>query len=585
MCKMPVSKRIAILSLLLHFLAVAAFAQPGVVYDNLKDALKNRKNVYSLSLASQGNLDIPAKIAKLQNLQELRIYARGMVSIHPKLAKLNRLKKIAITGEFNTLPDGITELDSLEELKITSVALKNIPESFGNLKQLQTLYLANVPHIDMEGLAKAIALLPQRISLAYSNGATPRNADLHITINSPRPSIPTNLHEAQNIVALNLRGLQLVSLPESVGKLQNLENIMLSGNRLKTLPESIGNWTKITRLQITRQPLEKLPEGIGQMKNLKVLMLSNNALQELPASLGQLTQLEKLWLDRNQLEKLPPEMQNLENLQELRLDQNQLSQFPDAIFGMKALQFLHLNGNKIDKLPKEVGSLNNLHTFSIASNRLSKVPNEVCEWTFMTAIYLGHNQITHLPPCIENLVKIERFSLVPNPLDDTSKALFAKMQGINKQVDFDGGHRYQRQEAEEVMMEEVDLEMDKEIADETVEEIDIPVPEIIFMVVENMPEYPGGMSECLDFISKNLVYPEREKELGIEGTVAVQFVVSKDGSLRDIRIYPGTADNNTDGMNEAALEVVEKMPNWQPGMQAGQKVNVRYMLPIKFELK
>jgi protein TonB len=102
----------------------------------------------------------------------------------------------------------------------------------------------------------------------------------------------------------------------------------------------------------------------------------------------------------------------------------------------------------------------------------------------------------------------------------------------------------------------------------------------VFMVVEQMPEYPGGEEALINYLSENLQYPEGAKESGVQGQVFVTFVVEKDGSISEVEVLRGLGG----GCDEEAVRVVEEMPKWKPGAQRGQPVRVQYNLPIKFSL-
>jgi TonB family protein len=102
----------------------------------------------------------------------------------------------------------------------------------------------------------------------------------------------------------------------------------------------------------------------------------------------------------------------------------------------------------------------------------------------------------------------------------------------------------------------------------------------IFMVVEETATYPGGMDALRTFLSENLVYPEEARKRGIEGTVFVSFVIGTDGALSDFNIVKGVGE----WVDEAAVNVVKKMPAWSPGKQNGKVVKSRYVLPINFKL-
>lgn len=103
----------------------------------------------------------------------------------------------------------------------------------------------------------------------------------------------------------------------------------------------------------------------------------------------------------------------------------------------------------------------------------------------------------------------------------------------------------------------------------------------VFMFVEQSPQFPGGDRAMLDFIKRNIVYPADARENGQSGKVMVQFVVMKDGSLKDAKVARGVSES----LDKEALRVVSLMPRWIPGKQNGQAVNVRYMLPISFVLE
>ena len=103
----------------------------------------------------------------------------------------------------------------------------------------------------------------------------------------------------------------------------------------------------------------------------------------------------------------------------------------------------------------------------------------------------------------------------------------------------------------------------------------------IFQVVEQMPEFPGGMQKAMEFLGKNIKYPVAAQEAKIEGRVIVQFVVGKDGSISDVQAVRGVSPE----LDAEAIRVVSMMPNWNPGKQRGQAVSVKYSMPILFRLQ
>ena len=134
-------------------------------------------------------------------------------------------------------------------------------------------------------------------------------------------------------------------------------------------------------------------------------------------------------------------------------------------------------------------------------------------------------------------------------------------------------------EREETNVIIIDQEADIDIVIE-VEEEPGPVVEQIFDVVEENPEFVGGMQKLYEYLGKNIQYPEMAKENGIQGKVFVQFVVWKDGTIKDVKIVKGV-HKTLDG---EAQRVVKSMPKWTPGKQRGTAVNARFTLPIKFRI-
>ena len=103
----------------------------------------------------------------------------------------------------------------------------------------------------------------------------------------------------------------------------------------------------------------------------------------------------------------------------------------------------------------------------------------------------------------------------------------------------------------------------------------------IFSFVEIAPEFIGGTSALMKYLSENILYPTIAQEVGIQGRVYVQFVVNKKGEITNVEILKGI-DRSLDA---EALRVVQNMPNWSPGSQSGKPVNVSYRIPINFKLR
>lgn len=102
----------------------------------------------------------------------------------------------------------------------------------------------------------------------------------------------------------------------------------------------------------------------------------------------------------------------------------------------------------------------------------------------------------------------------------------------------------------------------------------------VFTISEVAPAYPGGVNAMMKYLQKNIKYPTEAKEKGIKGTVFVEFVVEKNGTVDDVLVKKGV--NSL--LDKEAVRVVTGMPKWTPGKQNGNLVAVRYTLPVKFDL-
>ncbi len=114
-----------------------------------------------------------------------------------------------------------------------------------------------------------------------------------------------------------------------------------------------------------------------------------------------------------------------------------------------------------------------------------------------------------------------------------------------------------------------------------VEEEEDPEENVVFQVVENMPEFPGGRKALMEYLSENIKYPSIAAENNIQGRVICQFTVWKDGTIKDIVVARGIDPS----LDREAIRVVQGMPKWTPGKQRGKAVNCRFTLPIMFRLQ
>lgn len=103
---------------------------------------------------------------------------------------------------------------------------------------------------------------------------------------------------------------------------------------------------------------------------------------------------------------------------------------------------------------------------------------------------------------------------------------------------------------------------------------------MVYDVVEVMPQFPGGQIAMLKYIMENIKYPKQIMEEGIQGRVTVSFIVEKDGRVSNVRLLRSVQPS----LDKEAIRVVKSMPKWTPGKQNGKPVRVRFNLPVMFKL-
>lgn len=127
---------------------------------------------------------------------------------------------------------------------------------------------------------------------------------------------------------------------------------------------------------------------------------------------------------------------------------------------------------------------------------------------------------------------------------------------------------------EEHGMDVADLDENQQITEEVNENQ-------IFVIVEQMPSFPGGEDALRKFIAHSIKYPVIAQENGIQGKVYVTFVVDKDGSITNAKVARGVDQS----LDKEALRVVNSLPKWVPGKQGGKPVRVSFTVPISFVLQ
>ncbi|QDK79030.1 leucine-rich repeat protein [Spirosoma sp. KCTC 42546] len=378
-----------------------------------KLAFNELKNLKSVELSGNPDLLVDAAtFAGLPGLERLSIRNQQAIDMSG-FCSLTQLHTLSISGirTPTQIPDCISKLDQLTELRIESVPLNRLSDRIGSLKQLQKLSLSHC------GLDSLPATLAQLMNLN----------ELGLMGNKLR-QMP-NIWKLTNLQNLNIANNQLVSLPEELGRLTHLETLAAYNNKLTQLPASIGRLVNLRLLSLQANQLEQLPEELGKLRKLQFLSLNNNQLTGFPASMGQLDSLKRLLIGNNRLRSLPATFSQLKSLIELHIGTNELTalpanfgslhtltnltietnpitELPASICELYALEYLTIMGTQIRLLPEQIGALTKLRQVTLTNNELIALPTSIGQWQHVTSISLERNRLEGLPNSLGRLGKL-----------------------------------------------------------------------------------------------------------------------------------------------------------------------------------
>ncbi len=183
--------------------------------------------------------------------------------------------------------------------------------------------------------------------------------------------LPESLGNLTQLQSLDLSYNQLTILPETLGNLTRLQSLNLSSNHLAMLPETLGNLTWLAILNLSANNLTTLPKSLSNLVQLQSLNLSFNNLKTLPDFIGQLTQLRSVDLAYNQLTAIPESLEQLVYLHTLNVPGNLLLKLPDSVGQLKELLLLILSKNNLTDLPPSIYKLEHLERLDLEDNPLN----------------------------------------------------------------------------------------------------------------------------------------------------------------------------------------------------------------------
>ena len=221
------------------------------------------------------------------------------------------------------------------ELNLTRIELTELPESIGQLTQLQELGLSS----------NQLTALPETL------GQLTQLRELNLVRNQ-LTTLPEWMGQLTQLEVLIIGHNQITILPEVLGEMTGLRRLLLNGLRLRKVPSCISNLKNLERLDISGIEISSVPDWLGDLSTLKDIGLGDgevgNNLDKFPECIKRLVNLEVIWATHCNLESLPIWLGNFKNLQNLILSQNRLTDIPVSVAKLEHLESLGLDGNPLN---------------------------------------------------------------------------------------------------------------------------------------------------------------------------------------------------------------------------------------------
>ena len=321
--------------------------------------------------------EVGSALTELTSLEKLRLSWNRIKTLPQDLSNLKHLKKLDLCEcQLREVGSALTELTSLEELNLSENPIKTLPQALSNLKHLKELSL-------------------HKCQLREVGSA---------------------LTELTSLEKLNLSGNPIKTLPKDLSNLKHLKKLSLDKCQLREVGSALTELTSLEELLLSWNPITTLPQDLSNLKHLKKLYLYQCQLSEVGSALTELTSLEELTLSRNPIKTLPQVLSNLKHLKKLHLSTCQLTEVGSALTELTSLEELNLSRNPINALPQDLSNLKHLELLHLDSCGLTELPPVVCTMTSLRSLHCPDNGVKELPFTITNLKALEDLDVRWNPL-------------------------------------------------------------------------------------------------------------------------------------------------------------------------
>lgn len=367
------------------------------------------------------SLSIPNSISQLKNLQQLRLTNHKVKNIPTGIKELGKLKILDVGGNALTkLPSEIGALNELEYLDVSMNKIREFPQTISQLIKLKRLRFEQ----------NIVSNLPAELGNLKSLERIDANRN-------PLTSLPESIGQLSSLVTLDFSSNKLTGFPLMLTKLKNLISLNLAfNNSIGIFPAELGQLNQLENLNLSGTGIKSIPPEIGQMKGLRYLRINSNKLQALPEEIGELSELQLFRVYYNQLRKLPKSLGKLQKLRVLTLSYNPLNTLAPQVFELKKLNGLFVRNIGLKKLPPEIGKLTRLTEIDFQDNQLSKLPDEFSKLKALEVLDLSKNKFLEFPSALETLDHLQDLRINANDISLFNNDL-SKLQNL---MHFDVSH-------------------------------------------------------------------------------------------------------------------------------------------------
>lgn len=328
-------------------------------------------SVRYLNLEGKNLTRMPAELAKMVNLKTLKLarnFELNLDSVFHDLAALPNLKELTFSIVGGDIPESLGDLSQLETLSITEIqSTCRLPQSIGKLTRLQSLLVMSDAEIELpESFAELRELANLNFRVAGWN-------------------LPAKIFQLAKLVRLDFSNCLIAHFPIEIGRMVSVEEVIFNRTPLigfaQVLP-IVAGMPNLKRLEFNLNPV---PREVEYCHNLEELIVS--------AASGPGDPL-----------RLPDELFRLNQLKSLMLNMNFFETIPDGIGSLKGLTTLSLQESVFDTLPDSIGELMNLEVLNLSSNpTLNRLPESLGKLTKLTTLLLTETpRLNELPSSLQN---------------------------------------------------------------------------------------------------------------------------------------------------------------------------------------